>query len=145
MLRFTGTADVSEASFLAEQRLFASGERQVHPETGLMVYVPGFADMLRGLDVDVLALFGERDTNVDWRKTRALYEATIGRNPRASLTVKTFPDGNHNIHRSRTGGIREMEEMRERSPCDGYYKVQVDWLRERVLGPCPPPLAKGPD
>jgi hypothetical protein len=37
----------------------------------------------------VLALFGEQDRNVDWRQTRALYTETIGRNPRARLTVKT--------------------------------------------------------
>src|SRR5688572_31646632 len=46
------------------------------------------------------SLFGEKDRNVDWRKTRALYAETIGRNPRARLTVRTFPDGNHNLHRS---------------------------------------------
>lgn len=70
-----------------------------------MVYVPGFSRMLRGLDVDVLALFGEKDTNVEWRKTRALYERTIGANPAASLEVVTFPGGNHNIRRARTGGL----------------------------------------
>jgi len=96
--------------------------------------VPGFADLLRGLDAEVLALFGERDRNVDWRKTRALYQATIGRNPGASLTVRTFPDANHNLHRAATGGLGEMEAMTERVPSDGYYEVQVEWLREWVLG-----------
>ena len=46
-----------------------------------MIYVPGFRELLRRLDVPVLALFGEQDRNVDWRKTRALYTETIGRNP----------------------------------------------------------------
>ena len=76
-----------------------------------MIYVPGFRDLLGRLDMPVLALFGEKDRNVDWRKTRALYTETIGRNPKARLTVKTFPDGNHNIHQSRTGGYREMLEI----------------------------------
>src|SRR5690606_29155205 len=66
--------------------------------------VPGFAERLLSLDVDVLALFGDKDINVDWRKTKALNERTIGQNPRATLTVETFPDGNHNIQRSATGG-----------------------------------------
>jgi hypothetical protein len=26
-----------------------------------------------------------------------------------------------------------MEEMTERVPSEGYYQVQLDWLRERVL------------
>ena len=59
----------------------------------------------------MLALFGEKDRNVGWRKTRTLYTETIGRNPRARLTVITSPDGNHNIHQSRTGGYREMLEI----------------------------------
>ena len=95
--------------------------------------MPGFADLLRGLDIDVLALFGEKDSNVDWRRTRALYERTIGRNPDATLTVRTFPDGNHNLHRAGTGGLREMETMQERVPSEGYYDAQLDWLREHVV------------
>jgi hypothetical protein len=39
------------------------------------VYVPGFRDLLGRLDVPVLALFGEKDRNVDWRKTRARMSA----------------------------------------------------------------------
>jgi hypothetical protein len=102
-------------------------------ETGMTIFVDGFDEMLHGLDVDVLALFGEKDRNVDWRKTRALYEETIGRNPRATLSVRTFPDGNHNIDVSETGGIREMRGMSEHRKSAGYYEAQLDWLRERVL------------
>ncbi len=134
MLRFTGgRPDVDPAAFAEQQRRFAGGVAQVDPATGLMIYVPGFEALLGGLDVPVLALFGEKDMNVDWRRTRALYERTIGRNPRASLTVRTFPDANHNLHRAATGGLREMEEMTERVPSEGYYEVQLDWLRARVL------------
>jgi fermentation-respiration switch protein FrsA (DUF1100 family) len=134
MLRFTGgKPEVDPAAFAEQQRRFRSGETQVDPASGLMVYVPGFDALLAGLDVDVLALFGEKDMNVDWRRTRALYERTIGANPAASLTVRTFPDANHNLHRAATGGLREMEEMTERVPSDGYYDAQVAWLRERLL------------
>ena len=135
MLRFTGgSPEVDPASFAEQQRRFRSGEAVVDPATGLMVYVPGFDALLSGLEVPVLALFGERDRNVDWRRTRALYERTIGANPAASLTVRTFPDANHNLHRAATGGLREMEEMTERVPSEGYYEAQVEWLRARVLG-----------
>ena len=135
MLRFTGgSPEVDPASFAEQQRRFRSGEAVVDPATGLMVYVPGFDALLSGLEVPVLALFGERDRNVDWRRTRALYARTIGANPAASLTVRTFPDANHNLHRAATGGLREMEEMTERVPSEGYYEAQVEWLRARVLG-----------
>jgi pimeloyl-ACP methyl ester carboxylesterase len=134
MIFLTGSPDRSETEFLEDQRRFRSGEFKVDDETGLMIYVPGFRDLLGRLDMPVLALFGKKDRNVDWRKTRALYTETIGRNPKARLTIKTFPDGNHNIHQSRTGGYREMLEILT-SPkmSKGYYETILEWLRTQVL------------
>ena len=143
MVFLTGSAERSRTDFLEEQRRFASGAFEVDDASGLMVYVPGFRELLRRLDVPVLALFGEKDRNVDWRKTRALYTETIGRNRKARLTVKTFPDGNHNIHQSRTGGYREMLEILS-SPrmSPGYYETILEWLRTQVLAsPALPPRA----
>lgn len=136
MLFLTGSPDRSRTEFLEEQRRFASGAFGVDEKTGLMVYVPGFRELLGRLDMPVLALFGEKDGNVDWRKTRALYAETVGRNPRARLTVKTFPDGNHNLHQSGTGGYREMLEILKGPPkmSDGYYETILEWLRTEVLG-----------
>jgi len=134
MVFLTGSADRSKAEFLEEQRRFRTGAFKVDSETGLMVYVLGFRDMLGRLDIPVLALFGEKDRNVDWRKTRALYSETIGRNPKARLAVKTFPDGNHNLHQSRTGGYREMLEiLKGPAMSDGYYEALLEWLRTQVL------------
>jgi pimeloyl-ACP methyl ester carboxylesterase len=134
MVLLTGGRDPSKTEFLEEQRRFRSGEFKVDRDSGLMIYVPGFRGLLSRLDVPVLALFGEKDRNVDWRKTRALYTETIGRNPKARLTVKTFPDGNHNIHEARTGGYREMLQILK-SPrmSEGYYDTIVEWLRTQVL------------
>ena len=132
MLFLTGSPDQSKTQFLEDQRRFRSGEFKVDAQTGLMIYVPGFRDLLSRLNIPVLALFGEKDRNVDWRKTRTLYTETIGRNPKARLTVKTFPDGNHNIHQSRTGGYREMLEILK-SPTmkmsEGYYQTILEWLQ----------------
>lgn len=137
MLLLTGGPDRSRTEFLEEQRRFSSGAFRVDDETGLMVYVPGFRDLLGRLNMPVLALFGEKDRNVDWRKTRALYTETIGRNAGARLTVKSFPDGNHNLHQSTTGGYREMLEILKGpglKMSDGYYETILDWLRTEVLG-----------
>jgi pimeloyl-ACP methyl ester carboxylesterase len=133
VLKFGGIAEPTEEQFLTQQRPFLSGELEIHPESGLMLYVDDFPAMLGGIDADVLALFGERDTNVDWRKTRALYEATIGANPDASLTVRSFPEANHNIDKAATGSIAEMEQMTERVKADGYYDAQVEWLKRYVV------------
>ncbi|MFN7232489.1 MAG: hypothetical protein ACK5U9_11840 [Brevundimonas sp.] len=67
-----------------------------------------------------------------WRSTAALYARTLGAHPRADLTVRTFPDGNHNLHRSPTGGLREMIGMPERRAVEGDYETMAGWLEEKV-------------
>ena len=132
MVYLTGGKDEDKAAYLVQQQQFLSGAFQVDKDTGLQDYVPDFPAMLSGLNVPVLAIFGEKDCNVDWRKTKALYTATIGSNPKASLAVRTFPDGNHNLQQCKTGGLRETLEMTERRACDGYYEAMDDWLRKVV-------------
>jgi fermentation-respiration switch protein FrsA (DUF1100 family) len=90
-----------QAAFLAQQKQFLSGTFQVDEATGLMIYVPHFQHMLARVNVPVLAIFGEKDRNVNWRNTVPLYSKTIGKNPNASLTIKTFADGNHNLQQAR--------------------------------------------
>jgi hypothetical protein len=72
---------------------------------------------------------------VDWRKAHALYEATIGRNPRAKLACRTFREGNHNISVSATGSVREVEGMPGNAgvKCEEYYDARIEWLRTHVL------------
>ncbi len=132
--RMTGEGITREAYEREQAELRnAEGPLPFEPETGMQIYVQDFDAMLARLDIDVLALFGEKDLNVDWRKTRALYEATVGKNPDATLTVKTFSDGNHNIDVSETGSMREMQSMTTWRKSDGYYAAQIDWLRTHVL------------
>lgn len=123
-----------ETGYLADQARYRSGAYTVDEASGLMIYVPDFEALLSRLDVPVLALFGERDTSVDWRSAAALYARTVGANPRAHLTVRTFPDGNHNLQQARTGGLREMIGMTERRAVEGYYATMEGWLRDRVVG-----------
>ncbi len=126
----SGSADTeSEESFNAWRGKWIELAPNIDPETGLMIYVEEFPRLLSELDVPVLALFGEKDTSVDWRATKTLYEDTIGSNPEASLTVKTFPDANHNMHQSVTGGFREMLEiLKAPEIAPGYYDAILNWL-----------------
>jgi uncharacterized protein len=133
MVFLSGGKDEDGAAFLAEQKQFLSGTFQVDEATGLMIYVPHFQHILARVNVPVLAIFGEQDRNVNWRNTAALYSGTIGKNPNASLTIKTFPDGNHNLQQARTGGLREMLQMSEHRASAGYYEAMADWLRTKVL------------
>jgi hypothetical protein len=124
---------MDEASFRKQQSNFLSGAWQVDPKTGLQIYVSHFGDRLAHIDMPVLAICGEKDCNVNWRSTIALYSETIGRNPKARLSVRTFADGNHNIQKAATGGLREMIEMKDRRACDGYYEAMETWLRANVI------------
>jgi len=133
MRYLNGGREDSEADFRAYQQQFLSGAFEVDEASGLMIYVPGFAQTLARVDIPVLAIFGERDRNVDWRASADLYRRTIGANPRAALTIRTFPDANHNIHRAETGGLRELIEMPERVPADGYFETMETWLEREAL------------
>lgn len=126
---------VSEAEFLAYQNKFKTGELVVDEKEELLIYVPGFKDLLGSIDRPVLALFGEKDTNVDWRKTFELYKETIGNNPKASLTLRSFANANHNMKDSETGGIREMMNQDGNTPfAEGYFETMKDWLIENNFG-----------
>lgn len=129
----SGGRDQDEASFEKARAQFLSGAFQVDKKSGLQIYVPHFPEMLARINMPVLAIFGEKDSNVDWRKTMALYAKTIGKNRRATLNIRTFPDGNHNLQQAATGGIREMIEMKERHLCKGYFEAMETWLRANVL------------
>ena len=125
----------AEEDFLADQARFARGELHFDEETGLMVHVPGFRRLLSSLDLPVLALFGEKDTNVDWRSTAALYRETLGKNPAASLTIQVFPDANHALKPCETGGVREMREMPWDTPyVEGYHDEMRYWLVAHGFG-----------
>jgi len=121
--------------FEAQQAAWLSGENTgaLDEEAGMFIYVEDFDGMLANLDIDVLALFGEKDLNIDWQKTKALYEETIGQNPDATLRMESFPDANHNIDVAENGSISEMQ-GEWRGKAEGYYDVQVDWLSEVALG-----------
>lgn len=126
---------VTEQEFLEYQKKFQTGELSVDARDELMIHVPDMRKILASIDKPVLALFGERDTNVDWRKTAELYRETIGANPAASLTMRTFPDANHILRQCETGGVREMSEQAGDTPyADGYYESMLSWLIEHGFG-----------
>lgn len=96
--------------------------------TGIPIVVNDFDQMLSQIDCPVLALFGEKDKHVDWRKTKALYEETLGKN--TDLTMQSFPDCNHNIHKCETGGFYEFQDNKlPYKRCDGFLVAIASWLQ----------------
>lgn len=135
-VQFMGWGEpATREAFHEYQRQFNQGEIKVDKETGLTVYVPDFDSILDSLDIPVLALFGSKDTNVDWRKTAALYRETIGSNPDAKLSIRVFDDANHNLKQAKTGGIREMYGQGWNTPyANGYFETMADWLVANGFG-----------
>ncbi len=127
----SGNSKPTLEGYVTWQKKFKTGETIIDDESGLQVYIPGFEQILSKVNCPVLALFGEKDSQVDWRKTMQLYNRTIGKNPNAELTIKTFPDGNHNIQQCTTGGFREK--LKPKKFCDGYYETMSTWLSKNNL------------
>jgi alpha-beta hydrolase superfamily lysophospholipase len=133
-IELTGGGSYSHEAFLREQKKYSGGEYRVNPTTGLQIYVNNFSETLESLNIPVLGIFGELDTNIDWRKTRALYERTLGQNPNASLELKIFPNADHTIRASKTGGIREAQRNNYSAPHpDEYYSSMHNWLTKHQL------------
>lgn len=125
-LRFTN-GGISEQGFYAYQQTFK--DEVLDSETGLQVYIEGFDSILSEITCPVLAVFGENDKNVDWTKTKALYKNTLGKN--TDLSIISFPNCNHNLFQSKTGGFYEMED--ENLPylrCVDFLNAMTAWLKK---------------
>lgn len=123
-LRFTNGGITKEA-YDQYQPIFM--KEKLDEATGLQVYIPDFESILTTVRCPVLALFGEKDKNVDWEKTKALYEQTL--TPNTAVTIRSFPDCNHNLFQVETGGFYEMQDHNlPYIRCDGFLKAIADWL-----------------
>jgi len=117
-----GMGWIDSLSFVKDQESFIQSKKIVEfDSTNLVVYVPNFSSVLNSVNCPTLALFGEKDCMVDWRKTKALYEATLGKNLNTGLIIKTFKDGNHLMLKCQTGVFNEKLEKYEY--CDNYIET----------------------
>ena len=113
----------NQTDYMAEGHVFDE-------ESGLEVYVKDFDQILKTISCPVLAIFGGNDRHVDWRKTKKLYESTLGLGENAGLSIKVFPHADHNMRISKTGGYVESQESEYwKTPyVDGYYEAMTAWL-----------------
>ena len=132
-LRFNGET-IGELDEAAEREKYYSGQKafmkeKLDEETGLLIVIDDFDEILSKVKIPVLALFGEKDMNVDWKKTKAYYEKTI--TPNANLTTKSFPNCNHDMIQCETGGFYEFDDNDlPIKRCDGFLDVIKEWLKK---------------
>ena len=95
--------------------------------------IEGFDQVLNKVNCPVLALFGENDSQVDWRKTKSLYEKTIGEKSDSDLTIKVFENCNHNLQKCINCAFGEDLSALQWQPCDNYYETMKAWLKEQKV------------
>ena len=116
-----GSGPPTREEFDATHRERLADPMEIDPETGMPVMVRNFDRVLNALDMPVLAIWGDKDSQLDWRAARALYEATLGTDHQSDLTVRVLENCNHSMRVVETGAYREdlsAESLGQR--CPGY-------------------------
>ncbi|SNR16298.1 alpha/beta hydrolase family protein [Tenacibaculum jejuense] len=125
--RFNEGRVVTEKGYLAYQKEFM--KMPFDYKTNLQIYVQDFESELLKIKCPVLALFGEKDTQVDWKKTKALYQKTLGKT--THFTTKSFPNCNHNLFTCKTGGFYEFQD--DNLPwirSENFLSTITNWLNK---------------
>jgi fermentation-respiration switch protein FrsA (DUF1100 family) len=92
------------------------------------------ADDWEQVNVPVLALFGEKDTQVSPGQNRAPLEAALVRAGNQDVTVIVLPATNHLFQKAGTGGAAEYTNLpMEFTP--GLLNTITNWILERVNMP----------
>jgi len=115
-------------TYKANQKLYTS-KGHFDKKSGLWVYIEQFDHTLLKINCPVLALFGANDSQIDWRKTKMLYEKTMGSLPDAKLSIKVFTQCNHSLQKCATCRYQEDLSAFNWQACDGYYEAMEAWLK----------------
>lgn len=119
---------LSEEDFHRVQKYYQKPSLKYDKETGLMILVENFPAILQKVKCPVLAIFGEKDSQVDWRASKALYEKTIKKS-NSDLTIKVLTDCNHNMQICDTGGLYEDLKKYKWKLSQSYYDSMHKWLQ----------------
>lgn len=101
------------------------GPEPGHYLCGLIRYDP--AEALAGIDVPVLALFGERDPMTPPADNQARLAAALAHLGPDRLAIRVFPDANHLFWASRTG-LRDEYERLDRRYVPGFLETISAWI-----------------
>lgn len=112
------------------QREYLSESYEYDKKSGLKIYVQNFEQILSQISIPVLAIFGDNDRHVDWRKTKKLYEQTMGKNKDSLLNIKVFKGADHVLKMSKTGGYFEVGKPGywDLPYAEGYHQSMIDFL-----------------
>ncbi|MEM6631145.1 MAG: alpha/beta hydrolase [Bacteroidota bacterium] len=117
-----------EKAYVENQQAFLQSDEPSPLRDGVKdpIALPGFTHIIQSVRCPVLAIFGEKDSQVNWRDAQILYEATLM--DRAPLEIVSFPDCNHTLMQCETGAVFENLEKFGYADCGGYHAAMNDWL-----------------
>jgi hypothetical protein len=122
----------SRDAFVAQQASAGEDPNRYDPDSGAPIAAEGFGETLRSLDMPVLAVLGDKDSQVDWRRTRDFYRRTLGEDPDTDLTLRVLEDCNHAMRVAETGAWREdLSAPGLGQRCPAYWPTLLEWLAER--------------
>ena len=94
------------------------------------------AEYLEQISCPILVIFGERDMLVDINESIGVYTAALQKAGNHDVTIKVFPEADHCLFVSQTGGLKEMRRMWE-APVKvfvpGYLDTIAEWVRKRFI------------
>ncbi len=111
-------------------RLTPDGYRRVQTSRSYLVSNRLF---LSSVTIPVLAIYGARDSLVDWEASIEVLGEAVGRNIGASFSPNVLEDTDHNMCLAETGSVTEMMEMIMLGTCDvpeQLAQTVVSWLNE---------------
>jgi pimeloyl-ACP methyl ester carboxylesterase len=83
----------------------------------------------------VLAIFGDRDTIVDWRQSSRTYRSVLRKAGNRDVTIKIFKNADHVLFPSKTGSMNELNSSFGRTPkvfAPGYLELMSGWIQQRT-------------
>ena len=89
--------------------------------------------VIEGVSIPVLAIFGEKDTQVDPIQGAQAYREALERAGNRNFRVELIPGSDHNIILSETGCLEERENRARQewtNYAPEYLDLLEDWLRE---------------
>ncbi len=116
------------------QRIEVAPEEDWHPADRARVYY-GYdpMDVIRGTSIPILAVFGERDTQVDPVQGAEAWRQALTHTGNPYSRVKVFPGTDHNIIRCETGCIAEREN-RSAAGWRNYPREYLDLIETWLTG-----------
>ena len=86
--------------------------------------------VLEKVTCPVLAVFGAKDTFLPAEKSARIWQTALEKAGNKDVTIRVFPDGDHSLIESKTGGLKETARARRFVP--GFFETLRDWTLKQV-------------